>query len=132
MSRYSAKMLMHFHAPRNCGVLEDADVVGYGRLAGRSPSTQLYLKFADDVISQAAFTTFGCGASIASASALTEMIIGRTIDECRRLTTHHILAELSGLPPDKEFCTEIVLAALQDGLRQWAGDCTTSTHLDPP
>lgn len=119
MSRYSAKMLEHFRAPRNAGALSDVDIVGHGNLDGRPPKTEIYIKFSGNVIQRTGFTTFGCGASIASASALTELITGRTIDECRSINTPDILQLLDGLPSEKEFCASIVLAALRDAIRQW-------------
>ena len=121
MQRYSAKMLEHFHAPRNPGALPDPQIVGRGSLDGRAPRTEIYVKFAGDVIQQVGFTTFGCGASIACASVLTELISGRTVAKCREITAKTLIEALDGLPPDKEFCAQIVCEALNDLLRQWDG-----------
>lgn len=119
MPRYSAKMLEHFHAPHNAGAVVDADIVGRGQLNGRPPRTEIYAKFADHVIQRIGFTTFGCGAAIACASALTEMIANRTVDECREIAMQDILLALDGLPPDKEFCAQIAINALHDMICQW-------------
>ena len=119
MSQYSAKMLEHFHSPRNAGALADADIVGRGNLDGRPPTTEIYAKIANDVIQRAGFTTFGCGASIACSSVLTELITGRSLAECRGLSGQELLAALDGLPPDKAYCAKIALAALHDLISQW-------------
>src|SRR5882757_1558318 len=119
MACYSIKMLEHFHAPRNAGALLDADIVGHGNLQGRSPRTEIYAKFSGEVIQRTGFTTFGCGASIACASALTELITGRNIDDCRGISLQDVLNALDGMPPEKEFCAHIAIAALQDMIQQW-------------
>ncbi|HEY2826750.1 MAG TPA: iron-sulfur cluster assembly scaffold protein [Pirellulales bacterium] len=119
MQPYSAAMLSHFQSPRNSGALPDPDIIGRGDLDGRPPRTEIYAKFDGNVIHQTGFTTFGCGASIASASALTQLISGQPIDFCRRIEVRDILTALDGLPTEKEFCAAIAIAALQDLIRQW-------------
>jgi NifU-like protein len=121
MPEYSAKALAHFHAPRNAGPIADADVIGHGSLdgCGRAPRTEIYLKLAGDVVERAGFTTFGCGAAIASSSALTEMVVGRPISQCREIGIEALLENLDGLPPDKEFCAHIAIDALQNAILQW-------------
>ena len=48
--------------------------------------------------------TYGCGPTIAAGSMLTEMIVGRTIEECRELTAEQLIEALDGMPPDKLHC----------------------------
>ena len=113
MTRFSAKMLDHFYSPRNAGPLPDAHLIGRSRTYGGSQRTELYLKFDGERIAQVGFTTFGCGSAISAASALTELILGKTIDDCRDLAPRQVLIALDGLPPDKEFCASIAIAALR-------------------
>ncbi len=86
---------------------------------GRAPRTEIYLKLKENRVAEAGFTTFGCGASIACGSVLTEMILHHTIHECQQIEFKMILDALDGLPADKEFCAEIALNALRDATRQW-------------
>jgi NifU-like protein involved in Fe-S cluster formation len=120
MPRYSAKMLDHLHWPRNASALTDADIIGRGSLDGRPPCTEIYVKLADGVIQQSGFTTFGCGASIACASALTELITGRTLADCRGISGKELIDILDGIPPEKLYCAKIAFAALNDVICQWS------------
>ncbi|MBS7660188.1 MAG: iron-sulfur cluster assembly scaffold protein [Candidatus Bathyarchaeia archaeon] len=77
----SAKVLEHFRNPRNVGVLEDAN--GHGRVENPvcGDITDMYLKIVDGRIVDVKFTSLGCFATIASASALTEVVKGKTLKE---------------------------------------------------
>ena len=116
MPQYSATLLDHFYAPRNSGAMPDADAVGRGSLDGRAPYLELYLKFDGDRISAACFTTFGCAAAIACGSAITELVIGRSTEECREIDLQAVVHALDGIPPEKEFCASLAVQALRDGL----------------
>ena len=120
MGRFSAKLTEHFHAPRNAGALEDADVIGRGSLDDRAPYTTLYLKITNQTVARCGFQTFGCGVSIACASVLTELLIGQTIDAGRAITAESVIEALDGIPDDKRFCAEVVVSALCDALKEWA------------
>jgi len=117
MSRYSAKLLEHFHAPRNGGALKDAHAIGHGSLNGRPPRSQIYLQFYDDQVCRAAFTTFGCGVSIACCSVLTEMVIGKSVTVCQQITSADVKNALDGVPADKDYCAAIAVEALHDALK---------------
>ncbi len=86
----------------------------------------LFLKVQDDRIAAAKYHTHGCGPTIASASMLTELIIGQTVADCRGMTTDDLIAALDGVPPDKIHCPAMAIAALHDALsggnRQQVGD----------
>ena len=120
MGRFSAKLTEHFHAPRNAGVLENADAIGRGSLDGRAPYTTLYLKVDDQIVTRCGFQTFGCGVSIACASALTELVVGQSINGCRSINAEQLIAALDGLPDDKRFCADVAIDALLAALDEWA------------
>jgi hypothetical protein len=81
--------------------MELPDLTGMAGMPGNGPFMVLSLRVGDGPIAAARFQTYGCGPTIASGSVLTEMITGRTIDECRELTAQDLILALDGVPPDK-------------------------------
>ena len=116
MSKPSSGVAEHFNSPRNAGEMENPDAVGESSLDGRAPRINIFLKSDGRSIEQATFQAFGCGYSIAACSVLTVRVTGRTLAEAAELTMGDILAELGGVPVDKEFCADLAVKALQDGL----------------
>src|SRR5262245_39726253 len=116
MSRFSAKLMEHFSAPRNSGRLDAPDRVGLSGSPNGGPFTGLELRVSDGVITAAGFQAHGCGPAIACGSALTELVIGRSLDGAAALTPAELVAALDGLPDDKRHCAEAAIAALRDAL----------------
>ena len=116
MGKYSETLTEHVMDPRNTGVMEKADLTGHAGTPGRGAFLVLFLKVEDDRIAEAKYQTYGCGPTIASGSMLTELIVGRTLDECRVLTSDDLIAALDGVPPDKLHCPALAIGALQDAL----------------
>ncbi|MGB3093979.1 MAG: iron-sulfur cluster assembly scaffold protein, partial [Candidatus Zixiibacteriota bacterium] len=78
---YSEKVMEHFQNPRNVGEIEDADGVGEIGNPVCGDIMKLYIKVDGNRITDAKFKTFGCGAAIATSSMVTELVIGKTIEE---------------------------------------------------
>lgn len=116
MSRFSETLMDHFHAPRNVGAMEAPDCVGQAGTLGQGPFMVLALRLDGDRVAEARYRTVGCGVSIASGSALTELIVGRSTAECVALTPEDIIAALDGVPPDKLHGPALAIAALRDAL----------------
>lgn len=118
VTEYSEKVMDHFTNPRNAGEIEDPSGVGTVGNAKCGDIMRIYLDIKDDVIKDAKFKTFGCGAAVATSSMATEMIIGKTVQEALQITNKAVMEALGGLPPVKVHCSllaeEAVHAALWD------------------
>ncbi len=110
---YSEKVMDHFHNPRNVGEIENADGVGEVGNPVCGDVMKIMISVDDDVITDIKFQTLGCGAAIATSSMVTEMAIGKQLDEALKISKSAVAEALGGLPEVKMHCS--VLAA--DGLR---------------
>jgi len=126
MAKYSETLIEHVMAPRNGGVMDAPDLTGHAGAPGRGAFLILFLKVREGRIVAAKYHTHGCGPTIASGSMLTEMIVGRTIAECRELTVENLIEALDGVPPDKLHCPVLAVGALHDALSNWSADGRTA------
>ena len=116
MTRFSETLMEHFTSPRNVGAMEAPDRVGQAGTLGQGPFMTLYLRLDGDRVAEARYRTFGCGVSIASGSALTELVTGHTVEECLALTPENVAAALDGVPPDKAHGPVLAITALRAAL----------------
>lgn len=121
MWEYSEKVLEHYRHPRNVGKIDNADLVGEAGSLACGDSLKLYIKLDGNIIKDAKFQTFGCGSAVASSSILTEMIIGKTLEEAKKITNKDIAEELGGLPQEKMHCSVMGQEALEDALKKYYG-----------
>ena len=131
---YSEKVMDHFMNPRNVGEINDADGVGQVGNPKCGDIMKMYLKIKDNIIVDAKFKTFGCGAAVATSSMATELVRGKSVDEALKITNKVVAEALDGLPPVKMHCSnlaeEAIRAAIEDyqrknGLIDEGSDCNT-------
>jgi nitrogen fixation NifU-like protein len=116
---YSEKVMDHFQHPRNVGQLPDADGIGEMGNPVCGDIMKLYIKVRDDRIEDVKFQTFGCGAAIATSSMMTELVMGKTLDEAERVTRKNVAEALDGLPPNKMHCSNLAADALHKAIEDY-------------
>lgn len=116
---YSRKVLQLFLNPKNVGEIESPSVTAKAGSPACGDMIKLYLKIEDDKIVDAKFRTYGCAANIATASMLTEMIIGRPIEEAKKIKFKDLVEALGGLPQIKYHCAVLAAEGLRQALAKW-------------
>ena len=119
MAGYSKKVMEHFMNPKNVGVIENPD--GYGKVGNPvcGDLMEIYIKVKDDIITDIKFKTFGCGSAIATSSMVTELAMGKHVDEAMKITRNDVADELDGLPPQKMHCSNLAADALQEAIKDY-------------
>ena len=116
---YSDKVMDHFANPRNCRPMGDADGVGQVGNPTCGDLMTIYIKVEDDKIADISFQTFGCGAAIATSSMITEIAVGKTLDEALAISRNDVAEELDGLPPIKMHCSNLAADGLQAAIENY-------------
>ncbi|MCL2397006.1 MAG: Fe-S cluster assembly scaffold protein NifU [Defluviitaleaceae bacterium] len=118
---YSDKVMDYFLNPRNMGEIEGASGIGLVGNARCGDIMKIYLDIdGGNIIRDAKFKTFGCGAAVATSSIATELIIGKTVQEALEITNSSVMEALDGLPTAKVHCSLLAEEAIQAALWDYA------------
>ncbi|MGH9599043.1 MAG: iron-sulfur cluster assembly scaffold protein [Terracidiphilus sp.] len=118
---YSSQLLDHFEHPRNAGTVEGADATVQIENPACGDVLKLTLKAAGGCIEEIRFLAKGCVPSIACASALTEIVRGKTFEAARKLEREELVGAVGGLPPASSHASHLAMDALAAALDQLSG-----------
>lgn len=116
---YSDKVMEHFSNPRNIGEIQNADGVGEVGNPVCGDMMSFYINVKDNKITDIKFKTFGCVAAIAVSSMVTEMAMGKTLDEAKKITKQSVAESLDGLPKQKMHCSNLGADALAKAIEDY-------------
>ena len=119
MERYSEKVMEHFRNPRNVGEIKNPDGIGHVGNPVCGDIMEMYIKVENNIIVDAKFKTFGCGAAIATSSMVTELVKGKTIDEALKISNRAVVEALGGLPHIKMHCSVLAEEALKSAISDY-------------
>jgi nitrogen fixation protein NifU and related proteins len=111
--RYSPALLEHFLNPRNAGLMREPDGVGAEEYEGCGDLARFFLRVRDGRVSEVKFQTYGCGPTIAAASAASERVTGRAVEELLSLKAQEVEDAVEGLPDDRKHAADVVAGALR-------------------
>jgi nitrogen fixation NifU-like protein len=113
---YSAQLLDHFQNPRNAGEIADADATAEIENPACGDILRLTMKTSAGRIAEARFKAKGCVAAIACGSALTELTVGKTLNEAQKLRREDLISAVGGLPQASTHAAQLALDALSAAL----------------
>ena len=116
---YTEKVMEHFSNPRNIGEIENANGVGEVGNPVCGDMMSFYIKVENDKIDDIKFKTFGCVAAIAVSSMVSEMAMGKTLDEAKKITKKSVAESLDGLPKEKMHCSNLGADALAKAIEDY-------------
>jgi len=119
MPIYNDEVMEHFKAPRNVGEIADADGVGEVGNPTCGDMMKFTIKVKDNRLEDVKYLTFGCGAAIAVSSMVSEMAMGKTIEEALKITNKDVAEKLGGLPPNKLHCSNLGADALHKAIENY-------------
>jgi nitrogen fixation NifU-like protein len=124
---YTEKVMEHFSNPRNIGEIENANGVGEVGNPVCGDMMSFYIKVKNDKIADIKFKTFGCVAAIAVSSMVSEMAMGKTLDEAKKITKKSVAESLNGLPKEKMHCSNLGADALAKAIEDYENKKLTAS-----
>lgn len=119
--QYSEKVLQHFMNPQNVGKMENPDATATEGSPACGDQVTIYLKVDESShkIEDVSFLSYGCASNIATASIITEMAKGKTLEQAKQITWRDAMDALDGLPPVKAHCSVLAADTLQSAISNY-------------
>ena len=118
---YTQKVLDLFRNPKNLGKMDDANVIAIAGNPACGDMITFYMKINDqEIIEKITFESYGCAANIATASIVTEMIKGMSLEKAwKDVTWKKVTEEVGGLPTVKFHCGILAVGAVKRAIRKY-------------
>ncbi len=116
---YTEKVIELFRNPKNMGKIENPSGVGKVGNPKCGDIMWIYIKVNNGIIQDCKFETFGCVAAIATSSIVTQLVIGKTIEEALKVTNKDVVQELGGLPPIKHHCSLLAEEGIKKAIEDY-------------
>ena len=113
---YSEQFKAHLTNPRNVGELLDANAIAEETNPVCGDRLILYLRITNETIEAAQFLAYGCPPTLVCGSALSEMLIGRSLDEAHEISRKDLMAAVGGLPSRKQHAAALAIESLKRAL----------------
>jgi nitrogen fixation NifU-like protein len=117
--QYTDKVLEHFTNPRNIGEIPDANGIGTIGSEECGDMIRVWIKITDERLTDIKYKVFGCPAAIACCSMMTELAMGKHIDDANELTDEQVAEALGGLPAQKYHCSNLAASALHKAIMDY-------------
>ena len=118
---YTKKVLDHFMHPHNVGRIENPDATATEGSPACGDMVKLYLKVDEKTkkIMDIKFESYGCASNIATGSIITDLAIGKTLEEAKKLSWKSAAEALGGLPAVKVHCAVLAVDALRTAIENY-------------
>jgi len=116
---YTAQVMEHFKNPRNAGALTDATAQVEVTNPVCGDVLRLAARLENGVVAAARFKVSGCVPAIACGSVLTELMLGRTVEQLAEITDGQVAEALGGLPPASRHAAQLAVDALHALLKHF-------------
>lgn len=114
-SGYSEKAIDYYENKVNVGMIENPDA-HYRHTGSCGDTMEIFLKISSGIITEAKFQAIGCAGAFTSGSALTTMVVGKTLKECLNLDEEDILKHLGSMPKEKIHCAQLTITTMMKSI----------------
>ena len=119
--QYSQKVLDHFMHPHNVGKMENPDASATEGSPSCGDQVTVFLKIDKEtkIIEDISFLSYGCASNIATASIITDLAKGKSLEDAKKITYEDAMEALDGLPPVKVHCSVLAADTLQTAISNY-------------
>jgi len=100
-------------------MMRQPDATGEGEFDGCGDLARVFFRVSDGRVAEVRFQAYGCGPTIAAASAVSELVVLRPLEDLQHLKSGEVERALDGLPDDRRHAAEVVAAAVRRAARNW-------------